>query len=185
MMAHLQKCLAESGGAKASFALLIRAQAAQEPMYWLDLAVKPTATLKDVDEILRSVWLECCGHLSEFYYGALKSVAMGKKVVSVLGEAGARIGYIYDYGSSTELLVSHGRAVSAALDRSVCLMARNEPPTWLCEVCGEVATQICVQCACDGVGLLCEAHSETHNCGEQMLLPVVNSPRMGVCAYQG
>jgi hypothetical protein len=32
----------------------------------------------------------------------------------------------------------------------------------------------------------CELHSEDHDCEEaEMLLPVVNSPRMGMCGYTG
>jgi hypothetical protein len=33
----------------------------------------------------------------------------------------------------------------------------------------------------------CGAHaeSEEHECGEEALLPVVNSPRMGMCGYTG
>jgi hypothetical protein len=32
----------------------------------------------------------------------------------------------------------------------------------------------------------CEHHSEDHDCDEpEMLLPVVNSPRMGMCGYTG
>ena len=35
--------------------------------YWLYVEVKETATLKDVDQFLRDIWVECCGHLSAFY----------------------------------------------------------------------------------------------------------------------
>lgn len=34
--------------------------------YWLFIEVKETATLKDIDDFLRDIWVECCGHLSEF-----------------------------------------------------------------------------------------------------------------------
>jgi hypothetical protein len=32
---------------------------------------------------------------------------------------------------------------------------------------------------------LCQACAEDHECGEDMQLPVVNSPRVGVCGYAG
>lgn len=35
-------------------------------IYWLVIEVKDTATLKDVDQFLRNIWLECCSHLSAF-----------------------------------------------------------------------------------------------------------------------
>ena len=34
------------------------------PMYWMHLAVNASATLETLDQFLRAIWLECCGHLS-------------------------------------------------------------------------------------------------------------------------
>lgn len=34
-------------------------------------------------------------------------------------------------------------------------------------------------------GRLCDTCAESYECGEEMLLPVVNSPRVGMCAYDG
>lgn len=185
MLAHLRACLADRGGKAASSTLVVRAQAGGAPMFWLDVAVKPEATLKDLDTLLRRVWLECCGHMSEFYSGARQKVSMSSKVGAVLGAAGTRIGYVYDFGSSTELVVRHGGVVNAAPGKRVRVVARNEPPAWPCDECGEAATKMCAQCAYEGRGFCCPAHSKSHDCGEEMLLPVVNSPRMGVCGYTG
>ena len=37
----------------------------------------------------------------------------------------------------------------------------------------------------EGGRWLCEDCAKTHECGEEMLLPVCNSPRLGVCGYCG
>ena len=63
--------------------------------------------------------------------------------------------------------------------------ARNDMPDFLCDECGKPAKEICSECLWEGKGLLCESCAEDHECGEEMLLPVVNSPRMGECAYTG
>lgn len=34
--------------------------------YWMILLAKPTATLVDLDDALRDIWVECCSHLSTF-----------------------------------------------------------------------------------------------------------------------
>ena len=34
--------------------------------YWIHLEIDGQKTLLDLDDFLRSLWLECCGHLSEF-----------------------------------------------------------------------------------------------------------------------
>jgi len=35
------------------------------------------------------------------------------------------------------------------------------------------------------MGWLCDECAPKHKCGEDMLLPVVNSPRVGKCGYTG
>jgi hypothetical protein len=50
--------------------LLVRAEAHGLSTFWLDMAVRHDAKLKDVDGFLRRTWLECCGHMSEFFTGA-------------------------------------------------------------------------------------------------------------------
>lgn len=39
------------------------------PEYWLELEVRGLARLKDLDKYLRVIWLECCGHMSQFSIG--------------------------------------------------------------------------------------------------------------------
>jgi hypothetical protein len=70
---------------------------------------------------------------------------------------------------------------------SVRLLSQNEAPVWECEVCGEDASWICTFCMYERQNpFYCELHSEDHDCDEpEMLLPVVNSPRMGMCDYTG
>jgi hypothetical protein len=111
-------------------------------------------------------------------------VSMNKKVSEAFGTVD-RLDYVYDYGSSTELVVRSMGTVRGSLKGVVQLAARNEPPTWPCDECGKTATVICSQCQYEGGGFFCARHESGHGCGEEMLLPVVNSPRMGVCGYCG
>jgi hypothetical protein len=79
-----------------------------------------------------------------------------------------------------------GERMGRAPGKEIRVLARNEPPPIPCDECGdEVATQICMECSWSGKGWLCEQCSQTHSCDEEMFLPVVNSPRVGVCAYSG
>lgn len=185
MGAHILKCLQGTTGGSRARVLLVRAQAAWTPMYWLDVAAKPGAKLADLDNLLRGVWLECCGHLSEFYRGPGDTVGMSRKIDEALASPGDRLGYVYDFGSSTELTVSYRGDVDAALGKKIRVVARNEALSWPCDVCGQPATALCVECADGEGGFFCATHARQHRCGEDMLLPVVNSPRMGVCGYTG
>ena len=39
------------------------------PQYWMHLEMPASDALIDLDDFLRAIWLECCGHLSEFTIG--------------------------------------------------------------------------------------------------------------------
>jgi hypothetical protein len=52
----------------------LRIQAAGQNQFWLDLEMRGSATLKDLDGYLRAIWLECCGHLSRFSLGVGKAM---------------------------------------------------------------------------------------------------------------
>ncbi len=69
--------------------------------------------------------------------------------------------------------------------KSIELMARNVQPQIKCSCCENEATHVCAQCFYDNTGWLCSTCAQIHECGEDMLLPVVNSPRVGVCGYCG
>jgi len=170
--------------------------------YWLHLEMRGNATLKDLDYYLREIWLECCGHLSQFeiggtYYtqifkddlaGYREERPMDVRVDSLF-TPGLAISYEYDFGSTTELVIKvveerEGKPLSS---HPIFLMARNkfEPPA--CMECDKPATQICTECMYereDGRCGVCDEHADEHE-HRDMLLAMVNSPRVGVCGYSG
>lgn len=71
--------------------------------------------------------------------------------------------------------------------KEILLLSRNEPLELYCHVCKKKpAVDICVV-HYDGNNLFCEKCSKKHegDCEYEALFPVVNSPRMGVCGYDG
>ena len=111
--------------------------------------------------------------------------SMRVKIDKVLSP-GQTCSYEYDYGTTTDLKlkVISEREVEAK-GKAIQVLARNNQPMILCEVCGKPATSVCSQCIYDDRGWVCDTCAEDHECGEDMLLPVVNSPRVGMCAYTG
>ena len=181
----------------------MRIEDAYSPIFWMDVEMEADSTLEELDGFLRGEWLECCGHLSDFdidgiTYTVTSSYGMGlfidpnERTMDVeLGEIlgkGSRFQHTYDFGTSTELKL---RVVDERQGRiggeSVRLLSQNEAPVWECEVCGEDASWICTFCMYErGNPFYCELHAEDHDCDEpEMILPVVNSPRMGMCGYTG
>lgn len=202
MTRHLNACsqpdaprVSPAAGKQASgpsFHLVIEGRDAKA--YWMHVAIPVTAPLSKLDRFLRDTWLECCGHLSAFdiggdHYASSPSdgeVSM-KAPLSRILEVGMKFSYEYDYGSTTALTLK----VVAVREQStskgaIQLLAANEPPQVTCQRCGtRAATQICTECVWNGEGWLCDVCVDEHECGSEMCLPVVNSPRVGVCGYTG
>jgi len=175
-----------------SFHLAVEGRAAAA--YWMHLAMPLTAPLSKLDGFLRHTWLECCGHLSAFEidrkrYASRaidKEMSMRARLSEVLN-VGMKFFYEYDYGSTTALVLKVVALREQGLPKgAVQLLARNEAPQVSCQRCRtQPATQICTECAWNEEGWLCEACAVAHECGDEMCLPVVNSPRVGVCGYAG
>jgi len=177
--------------------------------------------MKTIDQFLRDIWLECCGHMSAFrnpgnrsnggwdYFEAMELMAKGKiKEYERLMEDGAgevpmsrkakdalykglALDYEYDFGSSTELIITVMDEYPVKADQKIVLLSRNEPLPELCAICGKAtATKICQFCIYEGPAWFCNKCAKKHakDCedfDEENSLPIVNSPRMGVCAYEG
>lgn len=193
MTKHLASCEQRTDASKTSsgrktklFHLVVEGR--DLPEYWIHLEVPAKATLGDLDSFLRDIWLECCGHLSAFTIEGENYDDEGGMEVT-LGETlspGMKFYHEYDFGSTTELTLKVvSEREGQVSDKSILLMARNNPPLIMCNSCGKPATQVCVDCLWEGEGWLCNKCAKKHECGEDMLLPVVNSPRVGMCGYTG
>ena len=101
---------------------------------------------------------------------------------------GVELIYQYDFGSTTELFIKAVDNYDGATDgnKKIQIITRNAQPIIPCDECGlKPAAQICTECQWDDTGWLCEECAQTQECDEEMFLPVVNSPRTGVCGYIG
>ncbi|MFO8058093.1 MAG: hypothetical protein R6V10_12420 [bacterium] len=204
MTRHLKSCLAARSdqgsaagdkGFRGERFMHISIQGWRDDIYWMHVEISTEALLYDLDRFLRDIWLECCGHLSVFTIlrtrysvdplAELDEEDMEVKMGEVLAP-GMKFFHEYDFGTPTllELKVISER-VAPAGSESLRLLARNDPPDIECDVCGKPATQVCVACVYDEAGWLCDDCARNHECGEDMLLPVVNSPRTGECGYCG
>ncbi|SHK22928.1 hypothetical protein SAMN02745975_03909 [Geosporobacter subterraneus DSM 17957] len=197
---HLEKCKIreEKNQPGEEVYYWIQVQGYYQKEYCMYLDVSANASLKDLDQFLRDKWLECCGHLSMFkidgevydsdpdpdaMFGSIKSMKV--KLKDVLYE-GLEFIHEYDFGSTTVLkLKVLSKRTGAKRKEKVVLMARNLPPAFACVECGRPATQLCSCCIYEDYAFYCDECGEEHECGEDMMLSVVNSPRMGVCGYCG
>lgn len=199
MAKHLDTCpqrqqaiaQAEQGTGATETLYHLRVQDAYRPAFWLDLEMRGSATLNDLDRYLRAIWLECCGHLSQFSIGGWSGgeIAKRRRIAEAFAP-GVELTHIYDFGTSSETLIRPvgTRVGKPTTKHPIALMARNLIPEAECMECGQPATWLCMECLYEqkGSGWLCAKHVKKHphdNYGEP--LPLVNSPRLGLCGYDG
>ena len=172
--------------------LLIRVTYPEDPSFWLYAAVKEDAALRHIDNFIRNTWVECCGHASLFTIGGvdytsntriLPGKSMNAKVMDVL-HLKETADYQYDPGTPTELQVEWVGTVYLPARREKALhLAQNYMPKYRCVRCGRRAelvfrpdmepveeSVICARCF--------REETETGR-----YLPLINSPRTGVCGY--
>ncbi len=196
--AHLLECVASSPSLSQAITdgYLVRVSGADQPnLYWMFIALPKDASLGQLDQFLRDIWLECCGHLSEFtiggrsYFSRTESGRVShwmKDPVSKFLSPGLEFGYVYDMGSSTDLELEVIEKFPACPQKKITLLMRNDPPSFSCTSCKKPSEVICSMCG----ETTCDSCSEHHSCAVDeedtyMLMSLVNSPRTGVCGYEG
>lgn len=193
---HLKKIASEKPQSDQAFHIRVEAD-----VFFLNLLADADVSLDDLDDYLRAIWLECCGHMSSFrekgkaydddwddeegIIGEDKSQPL-KKVLRV----GQKLSYEYDFGSTTELDIKVVAEYRMAVKDGIQLLSRNEPLKVFCQICGtKPAASICTAHGWGESHLFCKTCAKKHGkeCEdfEYAELKVVNSPRAGVCAYDG
>ena len=209
-------------------------------LFWLDLEVPLDLPLVNLDDFLRAVWVECCGHLSHFvatyqdatiYFEVHPSGPVPTKedfeedirlygepvpdssaplwvqfaqafpgpggvempanlfTVGDLAQVVDEFAYKYDFGTTTTLnlrVLARYTGPHPEGTPPIRVLSRNLKPRIPCEVCGQPSAYL----AADDKGNirpLCQQHAdEAYDKGEvEYLYPLVNSPRTGLCGYDG
>lgn len=222
LQTHFKKLAQEKENGR-SFLLKIE----PNPRYWpgsgyfLYLWVDGETKMGMVDDFLRDIWLECCGHLSAFrnpkgrthgmwdfleaeelleqgktkeYENLMEEatgeVPMGRKAQDVFYKD-LKLEYEYDFGSSTYLTIIVSAEVKCKAEKPIVLLSRNEPLEINCQMCGKrPAVELCSIEDWEADYLFCSKCAEKHaeicdDLADYAAMPVVNSPRMGVCGYVG
>ncbi len=181
MKNHLLKVHNDTEGDQRYY--LLKAEGLYDKDYWLYFDIPVSSNLSAVDQFLRNIWLECCGHMSAFTGPGHQEIGKNKKLYNF--SVGTQLVHEYDFGSTTESKITFvAETVRAKQKNAVRLLARNVPPEYSCSQCGRHADYICAECMWEVDNpVYCAACVEEHE--HEMILPVTNSPRMGVCGYEG
>lgn len=186
---HLNRCVKREKGRNIKN-LRLRISDPYMKNFWLLVEINEQAKLKDLDNLIRDVWVECCSHLSLFGDYS-NEVGKGRVIMDILKPCDT-LNYIYDFGSSTELSIEVLEYSNFQLNdkKKVELVARNYLPLFDCTKCDQPATEVCTFCSEEELVTACDIcaekyHNEENEKEEHYILPLVNSPRCGVCGYEG
>lgn len=167
--------------------------------YYLYLMVDKCVLLNELDQYLKEIWVECCGHLSNFTIDQIRyekhpdydwkdTEDMNVEIGRVL-TPGTTFSYTYDYGSSTELELKVMEEYKPLFDeKGIYLLGRNMPLEHKCEFCSNKAEVQFIDLNYGAQGFLCnscEKNMQSEEGEEVYFSNIINSPRVGVCGYDG
>ena len=97
---HIEKCLGNDASHQPSETeciFLIKVYCGKE--FWLYIEINGSAKLEDLDYYLRGVWLECCGHMSQFKINGQRYSYDGgmNKIIHRTLKVNAEFDYVYDF----------------------------------------------------------------------------------------
>ncbi len=190
MVKHIAKHLADKekaySGLKTQTYCHIMVEA---DIMFLNLLVNGSAKIKTIDNYLRDIWLECCGHLSGFTMGR-EEIGMNNKVKDVF-KPKVKITYDYDFGTTTRLYLKGLKSYELNETKNILLLSRNEPLKIMCSTCKNApADSMCTVCCWEKEAYYCMKCTKKHekeceDFADYSQMPIVNSPRMGECGYTG
>ncbi|MFM2268241.1 MAG: hypothetical protein RL757_1682 [Bacteroidota bacterium] len=199
MSKHLEKHLKEKAIEKTSPNKSFHIRVEEGP-YFLNLLVDANAQLVLLDDFLRAIWLECCGHMSTLMDKSKKydfdfdDDTIGEdmsQTAKQLFQKGQKLKYEYDMGSTTRLDITVLEEYSVSALGGIQILSRNEPLKLLCHLCNEKpAVKMCSIHNWNEPSLFCKSCSTKHkkecdDFADYSAMPIVNSPRMGICGYEG
>ncbi|MCP4753794.1 MAG: hypothetical protein GY866_23160, partial [Proteobacteria bacterium] len=131
MTRHIRSCLKKElknrPSVRSSNLIHLHVIDAHDPEYFLHLLVSGSTLLNELDTYLRSIWLECCGHMSAFMDPRYHEDMDMSATIKTAFAYDSTLEYQYDFGSTTELSVSKLDIYSGTSDitEKINLLARN------------------------------------------------------------
>jgi len=150
--------------------------------YCIYLSIAGTLGLVHIDQFIKDIWVECCGHLSGFTIRGkfYQDHSMNTKLNDIL-DSDEKFEYEYDFGSTTHLILEVVDIIQVPSSFSeIEIIARNHEIKHECEICGAEAKYFNYE----------KDEWECENCideDDDMIsqFDYCNSPRDGVCGYEG
>lgn len=184
---HLLSCKKRGQTPDSSF--LMEIKTTEYPCYWLYLAVSDSARLSDIASVLSDIWLGN-EHDSSFIFNkkTVSSLDSGVDFTMRVGEIFEEDGnctYLYNISTPTLLkLTLKGMISYKPPNGIICVIARNSSPDYDCDICGNPAFFFCDTYYIEKKKpLLCQDCLQVHDCTDDTIHVIANSPHSGIEGY--
>ncbi len=106
----------------------LRVEGRDAPDYWMDIEIPTDASLYDLDNFLRDMWLECCGHLSAFTIEGREYMADEPNFEPMMPDFSLRImpGGDREPNIATDLGLTIARLTGASEEAQAAFLAETE-----------------------------------------------------------
>lgn len=191
---HYEECLSNIYKNRYGYLISMHSIGITGKRYFNYVIVGTKTRLFDIDNFLRNIWCECCGHDSNFERKLIGIIRDGEQIdvnINVIMsktqfissfEEGDVLTYYYDNGSPTIVeivIVKKLDGVCKIPDKNIDIIFANTEPEIKCNHnrCKHTAKYYiyakpyCINC------------TDKYNNKEPKLL-IVNSPRSGLCEYE-
>lgn len=198
MTSHIKKHIARTTNTSGYY--VIRIDAGRGNPFWMYVIADADIAFDELDQFLRSMWLECCGHPSHFVvYDKVQPEFipdMGARLSDVLHDR-TRFAHYYD---STVLRLGVvrmcGQIYSGVDDPSVderfdnvpskyniIVLALHDRVMFRCRSCKRESATVCSGFTMTGEGVLCMDCARLHDQATENMRWALQSPRSGQCLY--
>jgi hypothetical protein len=163
-------------------------------VYFIYAIIGKKCTFTNIDNFLKEIWCECCGHLSEFrefHDAPAKKIGKSTKITNY--EVGDRFMYEYDFGTTTTIFGEILEILDGEENnKKIELVKQNDQPQFSCVVCKKDAEYfyngscpfLCEECKNKFKKLMKKTDDvESNDEDFTNITELSNSPRVGLCGY--
>lgn len=191
---HVSTCVNSLAINKKNLSYLLKVSDEFNLGYFMYVLVPTNSKLLVLDDFLKKMWLECCGHLSKFTingieyndfdYGCVDEDEKCEKKDTKLSKikdfnVGMIFTHEYDFGTTTTLQIKVLDKLNTK-NLGLKLLVRNSNPKYKCEGCKKYnSTKTCVMTG----EMFCEECVPEEETSEEPIFNIINSPRQVDCYY--
>jgi hypothetical protein len=203
IITHQNTCIVSTNKHKSGYLIRFVSYGQNNNQYYMYALFDASSTFSDIDIFLKEMWVECCGHLSGFSNLNSQIKIKNSTLISKYPNQSTFL-YEYDYGSTTQVFFEFIEILNlnkkTKTKQPIELLLRNDPPYIKCYSCDKNSVfyyEDMSFCREDSYGFYLEKPKEIKETKvikktkepkeiriqKEYLLPILNSPRSGVCGY--